>query len=397
MRRARALETEALSARYQGFGDGNLPFDPVVAGITVALVMFGIIMVYSVSYPRSQIYEYTGHESAFFVKRQALWAATGLAFMFGAAFFARSRVLRWITPFLLAATVLSLVLVLFFGVEVQGARRWFRFGPVSFQPSELAKLATVLFLAWYCAKRRQRITNVRGLKVPMAVVGLIALLVVVEPDLGTSLMIGAAALVTLAVAGARPRHLAFYAVLALGLVVVLIVAEPYRLNRFREWIWPGYQAQHCLIALGSGGVFGRGLGESREKFFYLPAATTDSIFAVIGEELGLIGTLGLAVLFLWLAERGLRIARRSPDYFLAVAAAGITLTIVLQGLINMAVATALLPTTGVPLPFISLGGSSLVFTLTAIGILLAISRRTQNREHVAQPAVRRPRYAPNPN
>lgn len=397
MRRDRAAETGAQSATYQSLRDGDLPFDPIIAGIAFALVMFGIIMVYSVSYPRSQLYEYTGHQSAFFVKRQALWAAAGLVLMLGAAFLAKPRLLRWITPLLLVGTVLLLILVLFFGAEVQGARRWFRLGTLSFQPSELAKLATVLFLAWYCTKYRQQITSVRGLKVPMAIVGVIALLVVIEPDLSTSLMIGAAALVTLAVAGARLRHLAVYAVLALGLAAVLVIAEPYRLNRIREWISLGYQAQHCLIALGSGGIFGRGLGESREKFFYLPAATTDSIFAVIGEELGLIGTLGLVVLFLWLGQRGLRIARRSPDYFLAVTAAGITLTIVLQGFINMAVTTALIPTTGVPLPFISLGGSSLVFTLASIGILLAISRHTRGTQHVPQPAVRRPRYVPNPN
>jgi cell division protein FtsW len=382
--------------------EARWPVDPVVIAITLALVMFGVIMVYSVSYPRSQLSDYTGHQSGFYFKRQALWAVIGLLFMATAAR-CRLQWLRRLAPALLAVTVASLVLVLFLGVEVQGARRWFRFGPVSFQPSELAKLAMILFLAHYCVNHRQGIKSVRGLRLPMAVVGGICVLIVAERDLGTALVMGLVALATLAVAGARPRDLAVYAGAALACVAVLIIIEPYRFDRIIAFIFPSktaqdqaYQIRHCLIALGSGGVFGRGLGESREKFFYLPAATTDSIFAVIGEEMGLIGTLGLAILFLWLAQRGLGIAQRTPDYFLGVVAAGITLSIVLQALINMAVVTSLIPTTGVPLPFISFGGSSLVFAMASIGILLAISREIRSTRHAPQP-IRRYRYASHPN
>lgn len=393
---------KATAARHDPGQEARWPVDPVVVAITLALVMFGVIMVYSVSYPRSQLSEYTGYQSAFYVKRQALWAVIGLLFMAAAAR-CRPQWLRRLAPALLAVTVALLILVLFLGVEVQGARRWFHLGPVSFQPSELAKLATVLFLAHYCVNHREEIKSTRGLRAPMAVVGGICLLIVAERDLGTALVIGLVALATLAVAGARMRDLAVYAGVALLFAVMLIIVEPYRFDRIVAFVFPSktaqdqaYQIRHCLIALGSGGVFGRGLGESREKFFYLPAATTDSIFAVIGEEMGLIGTIGLAFLFLWLAQRGLRIAYRSRDHFSAVAAAGITLSIVLQALINMAVVTSLIPTTGVPLPFISFGGSSLVLAMASIGVLLSISREIRSTRHAPQP-VRRYRYADNPN
>jgi len=266
------------------------------------------------------------------------------------------------------------------GIVVNGARRWLGHGQFRFQPSEIAKFVLVLYLARTLAgKMTIRRRPKDGLLPPLGMIALLAGLIAIEQDLGTALVLCITGLVMLYLAGAQRRHMAIVLAVVGAAGVLFAVSKPYRLHRLTAFLDPradqyhtGYQVWHALIALGSGGVEGMGLGEGREKLF-IPEPRTDFIFPVIAEEWGLIGTLALVALFAFVAMRGFAIAYRTKDPFGALLAGGITTIISVQALINMAVATASIPDTGVPLPFISYGGSSLVLMLLGIGIILNIS------------------------
>jgi cell division protein FtsW len=278
------------------------------------------------------------------------------------------------------------VAVLFVGIRVNGAKRWLGFGLLRFQPSELAKLAVVVALATYSDCFRGRIRHfARGFMPPVlllfAVGGLIA-----KEDLGTAISLVLTGLMVLYLAGARPSHMIGLVGGAAGVAGLFVMVQPYRLDRVRAWLdpWrhyngPGYQPVHGLLALGSGGIFGDGIAGGKEKFLYLPAEHTDYIFATIGEEFGLIGGAALLVTFLILVVRGLTVAHRSRDWFGSLLAAGLTSMLGIQALLNVAVVTSTIPATGVPLPFISYGGSSLVFTTIAVGIILNVSQQRNAR------------------
>jgi cell division protein FtsW len=281
--------------------------------------------------------------------------------------------------------LLLLVLVPHFGVSVNGARRWFAAGPIQFQPSELVKLSLVLYAARYLADNPKRANGSRGagqLIAPLAVVaGPACMLILLEPDMGTMLVIAFTIASLLIAAGTPKRHMLLFAGLAAVLVMLLVVAEPYQRARLTSFLHPwssrstaGFQAVQGQIALGSGGVFGVGLGKSVQKVFYLPEAQTDFILAVIGEELGVMGIGLVIVLYGMIAYAGLRTARRAAGRYAKLLAAGLTSLILCQGILNIFVVLGLAPLTGVPLPFISYAPTNLCVMLAAVGLLLNISQ-----------------------
>jgi cell division protein FtsW len=349
----------------------------------VALVAIGVVMVYSASSVRSYISTSDPGSQGF---QQGIWAAIGLVLMVGASR-VDFRVLRSaaIPVFVVTLVLLAVVLVPGIGISANGSRRWLSLpGIGAFQPAELAKLAVCLYLAHWLDRRG---TEARGLwngLLPFVI--LVApgfLLIALEPDLGTAGVYAAASLAIFFMAGANLFYLSAVGAAVIGAAYLMVTQTSYQLQRidffldpFRDPLHTGYNAVQSLMALALGGITGAGLGASRQKYLYLPAPSTDFIFAIIGEEWGLIGTVTVLALFVMVAYQGYRIAIKAPDTFSGLLAAGITTWLVAQACINMMVVTALLPVTGIPLPFISYGGSALIINLVAVGILLSISRET---------------------
>ncbi|RJQ54113.1 MAG: putative lipid II flippase FtsW [Actinobacteria bacterium] len=361
----------------------------LLLGVTISLVLFGVIMICSSS--SAMAYASTA-DSFHYLKRQLVYiliGATALVFLSRLDY----RRLRQVTYGVVAVALVGLVAVEIPGVghTAGGAARWIQVGPQPVQPSEIAKLAMLLAGADILARKRDRLEDFNELAVPLLpLVGLFCLLVVFQPDLGTAFTISFAILILAFIAGAPLRHLASIAG-GLGVaVVIFIVSEPFRLRRFLAFLDPwsdpqktGFHIIQSLLAFGSGGWHGIGLGLSRQKFFYLPAAHTDFIFAIVGEELGLIGTLLVVGLFAAFAYAGMRIAFRTRDFYGRLLAAGLTAMVVSQAVINMAAVTGLLPITGIPLPLVSYGGSSLIVTLAAVGIVLNVSSNRAALQGVA--------------
>jgi cell division protein FtsW len=355
-------------------------YDLVLVVVVLALTLLGIAMVYSASGIKALD---ALDDPRYFLGWQSLWATLGLIGMLVATRvdYHRYRVLA--LPLLLVAmALLGAVLVPGIGTTVNGAARWLRVGPVGIQPAELAKLALILYLAFWLGARRDRIGR-GGTAVGFVIVtGLIVGLIFAEPDLGTAIVIGAIALAMYFVAGARLWMFGALAMLSGILALAGALAHPERVERLMTFIDPwkdprdaGYQAIQALYGLALGGLSGEGLGAGREKFGFLPFPYTDSIFAILGDELGLIGTLGVIMLVLVFAYRGVRIALRAPDAMGALIATGVTTWLVFQAWVNMAVVASLIPMTGITLPFISYGGSSLCVGLIAVGILLNVGRQ----------------------
>jgi cell division protein FtsW len=360
----------------------KLQADEWLFAATIALALFGVIMVYSAS---AVVAAGENHNQYFYVVRQGVWTIIGLGAMFVGMRFDYGRLRSGTIVYgLLALTVVLLVAVFAFPA-INGARRWIRFAGFSMQPSEISKLALALFLARFLERRAGEEGNFWQTFVPsVAVTGVLALLIVAEPDLGTSLMLAVVCVVVLFTAGASLKHMALAAAPALAGVAGLLLFVPWRLKRIlvflNPWAEPqgaGYQVVQSLLAVGSGGVHGLGFTEGRQKMFFLPFAHSDFIFAVVGEELGLFGGLAVVALFGLFLWRGMRAAMRAPDRFGMLLGMGIVTGIVAQALFNMSVVLSLLPTKGIPLPFISYGGSSLVPTLFAVGVLLNISQHSR--------------------
>jgi cell division protein FtsW len=350
----------------------------LLLGAVIGLSLFGLVMVLSASHATA-LADY--NDSFYFFKRQIAWLTVGLIAMF---FFSRVefRSFRSFSGWGIAASaaLLGLVLIPGIGITAGGASRWLDVGPLSFQPSELAKFALILFAADFLAKRREDLGEVENLLPLLIWLGILAGLIMAQPDLGTTLILAGIGFIMLTIAGARWLHLAGLGLMGGLATIVLILIEPYRKARLLAFIDPlkdpmrtGYQNVQSLIALGSGRMFGVGLGMSKQKFFYLPAAHTDFIFAIIGEELGLIGTMVVLLGFAFLALIGIRIAAKATTHFDRFVAVGITSMIIVQAVLNMGAVTGVLPITGVPLPLISSGGSSLLFILMGIGVLLNIA------------------------
>ncbi len=353
--------------------------------VTLTLLAAGLLMVLS----SSQALGYLEYSSPFyFFYRQIVWTVLAVIALATCTridyHFWQRHALGLSTLMLLA---LLLVLVPHIGYEAYGARRRFRVGPELLQPAELAKLVFAILMSAWAVKRGSRIRQFRQGVVPfLALSALLLGPVVLEKDLGSTVILGVILVSIFFAAGARVRHLAILALLFGAAFALLVLAEPYRVARLETFLHPfanplstGFQSTQSLLALGSGGPFGVGLGNSVQKFQWLPEAQTDFIFAIIGEETGLIGTTFVMVLFCGLALRGYRAALRSPDRFGSLLAVGITSGIMSQALFNMGAVTATTPITGVPLPLISYGGTSLVATMAAIGVLLNISRQGVSR------------------
>jgi cell division protein FtsW len=345
----------------------------------LVLCAFGLIMVFSSSEVQGYV-DY--HNASYYFQHQIVWLAIGLAGGLLALGLDYHR-LRALAPAAAAVSLLLLVLVLVphIGVTRNGARRWFGFGSVTIQPAEIAKIALIVYLARWLEKSGPRIRGIREGLLPFLVMfGLIVGLVLLEKDLGTAMVMAVIALAMFLVAGARAAHVLGTLALAAGAIWLLIRLEPYRFSRMSAFLNPwadslntGFQSVQSVLALGSGGLFGVGLGNSIQKYQWLPEAHTDFIFAIIGEEVGLLGTLFVLALFCLLAYRGYRAALRAPDTFGLLLATGITTWLIFQAFVNMAAVTLTLPTTGIPLPFVSFGGSSLSVSLAAVGLLLNIS------------------------
>lgn len=360
--------------------------DPDYTLITVVALLLGIgiVMVYS----SSMIMAETDFGSPFhFLQRQALWVLLGLGSMW---FFASIPPWTWqkyARPIVVGVLVL-LVLVVIPGVGIYrlGARRWLGAGPLQFQPSEFAKFAFIIYLSDFLSNPKKDVRNFwSGLLPPLLLLGLVFGLIMLEPDLGTSLTLGGTAFLMLFAGGAQLWHLGGLGLLGAAGVFVLAKIDAERWSRITTYLNPwadptdsGYQIIQALLAFGSGGLFGVGLGRSRQKYFYLPERHTDMIFAVLGEELGFIGATLVLMLFFAFAWRGYRIAVNAPDRFTSLLAAGVTSLITLQAAMNIAVVTASIPSTGIPLPFLSYGGTSLLITLSGVGILLGVSRYSRS-------------------
>jgi cell division protein FtsW len=349
----------------------------VLVLVTLALVAFGMVMVYSATSASATI---GGGNPAYYLKRQGIYAAIGIALLVLAMRW-NYRTLRHLAPTLVLGSLFLLVLVLVAGQRVNGATRWLEVGPVSFQPSELAKPALGVWTAVYLARRPVPRTLTELTKPVGLLTAVFCALVLAEPDLGTMialcLMVGA----MLVVAGAPMRMLGASTAIVATVILFAIWLEPYRRSRIFAFVNPwndaegaGYQTVQAMVGLGSGGVFGRGLGESVAKVFYLPEAHTDMIFAIVGEELGLLGSTLVIAAFAAFAWAGLRIALRCRDPFGKALAGGVTALVCGQAALNLAAVGGMAPLTGIPLPLVSYGGTSLVVTLASVGVLLNIAR-----------------------
>lgn len=343
------------------------------------LTIFGLVMVYSAS---SVMASSQHGMSSYFFLRQLVHAGVGFVFLI---FMMNVDYHVWQKPKAIALMLFACALTLLFVLtqpEVNGAHRWLRSGPfISFQPSEIAKLVVLVFVAAFLHKHESEINQpVRGLLPFGVVIGLFAGLIAIEPDLGQALCICLITGIMLFVAGLAWQYIAGAALTAIPIFYFFVMRVPYRWDRIKSFLNPfqdplgsGWQISQSLTAVGSGGISGLGLGASKQKLFFLPEASSDFIFAVIGEELGLIGTCLIAVAFLVFFYRGIRIILRSPDRFGFYLGLGITLMVVLQGFINISMVLAMMPTKGIALPFISQGGSSLLLNLIATGVLLNLS------------------------
>ena len=347
---------------------------------TLCLLAFGAVMVYSASSATSLL-QGSGTGSSYLV-RYLVYGAIGLILMRVLARNGMAIATRYTGPLLATSIVLVLAVhVPHLGVSVNGARRWLGAGPLQFEPSEILKLALVLYSATLLAKRPQQVHDLRKLRRPLLyVIAGACLLVAVEPDIGSAMVIGFVAVAMLVAAGIGRRNLAIIVGCALGFVALYALARPYARARLTSFVNPwahasgsGFQAVQGQIAIGSGGLFGVGPGQSVQKIFYLPEAPTDFILAVIAEELGVIGVFALLFLYGLIAHAGLRVARTARSLHSALVAVGVTTLIVAQATLNVFAVLGLAPLTGVPLPFVSYGASSLVVMLAAMGLLMNVA------------------------
>jgi cell division protein FtsW len=346
--------------------------------VTMALVAFGLVMVYSATSAAAAV---GGKDPSYYLKRQGIYAALGIVLMVVAQRWDYRR-LRALAPGLVLISIVLLVAVLAIGPPINGARRWISLGPAVFQPSELAKLAVAIWAASYFAKRDAP-RDLRGLWRPVgALAALFSVLLILEPDMGTAIALIVMLAAILLVAGTPARTLGAALAIATALGTAAIYLEPYRRARFFAFLHPwrdaqgvGYQIAQAMIGMGSGHWWGVGLGQGVQKIFYLPEAHTDMMLANIGEELGLVGVTAVIGAYTLFAYAGFNVALRCKDPFGKRLAAGLTALVCGQAAINVAAVMGVAPLTGIPLPFLSYGGSSLVVLLTGVGILLNIAHR----------------------
>lgn len=348
---------------------------------TVGLALFGVVMVYSAS---AVLAQNEGHGQFFYVIKQGIWTLIGFGVMFAAMQLDYKRMKNRPVVYALLVVTIVMLLAVFAFPRVNGAHRWIKLSGFSIQPSELAKLTLAIFLAYFLERRAGDEARFWQTFVPCgAITAALAFLIVLEPDLGTAMMLAVLFVVVTFTAGARLLHLGMAAAPALVGLVGLLILVPWRLKRMITFLDPwadpqnsGFQVVQSLLAIGSGGPNGLGFAQGKQKMLFLPFAHSDFIFAVVAEELGLIGALAVIAVFCLILWRGLRTALLAPDRFGMLLSLGLVTVIVTQALFNISVVLSLLPTKGIPLPFVSYGGSSLVPTLAAMGILLNISQQS---------------------
>lgn len=358
---------------------GRKPIDFWIFYTVLILLAIGTIMVFSSSYYYAQ-YNVKSDPYHFF-RKQMIMLGLGFIAMFIAMNFDYKKLGKW-SPVFLIGTMVLLILVLVIGAERNNARRWIVIAGQDIQPSEFTKLSVILFFSYSLSKRKDQLQHfVKGLGPYLLLIGIIGALLVLEPHNSAAIVIGCVAMVILFCAGAKIRHFVAMAVPAIAMVSGILLFSPHGRKRLESFMDPfadakgaGFQAIQSLLAVGSGGLFGKGLGRSMQKLLYIPEPYNDFILAVLAEELGFVGVLAVLLLFLILIWRGIKVAMSAPDTFGSLVAIGITTLIAIQVIINVAVVTASMPVTGMPLPFFSYGGTSLIFLMTSVGILLNISR-----------------------
>ena len=351
--------------------------------IVMILISIGIVMIYSTSaiYANDRM-----HDSLYFIKRHLVYLLAGI-FMMLAAMAVNMQTLKRLSKPIMVFSIMLLVLVLIphIGRETSGARRWFKIGPLNFQPSEFAKIAVMIYLADLLSRKEKSIKSfLHGYLPPMLILGFVLALVLLEPDLGTAIAISVVGMLMLFVSGARSLYILSSILASLPALYVLLFRVAYRRKRMMIFLNPwsdkrgaGFQIIQSFIAIGSGGLLGVGLGQSKQKLFYLPASHTDFIFSIIGEELGFIGAASVVVLFILFVWEGMKITFKAHGKFEKLLSMALVSLVALEAVINIGVTAGVLPTKGLPLPFISYGGTSLIFHLAAVGLLLNIAKSSE--------------------
>jgi len=371
--------------RSTGFkinGKRKYRVDFVLLFAVLLLVSFGILMVYSASYYSAEL---TYGDRGFFMKKQLFGAIIGLVGMI-VMYFINYEKLKKISLalFIVSVVLLGLVFIPHIGVKVYGARRWINLGVTTIQPSEIAKFAFVLFASTSLAKMQRKVKSFKGILPTILAGGLICLLIIMEPNMSITICVGVTMIAMLFVGGASFKHFLFLAIPIILIIPLLIILEPYRLRRLVAFLDPfasasgeGFQLVQSLYALGNGGLFGVGLFNSRQKYLFLPFAESDFIFSIIAEEFGFVGCILLMLVYLVIIIRGIVIATKASTRFGCYLATGITTIIAVQVIVNIAVVSGSIPPTGLPLPFISAGSTSLVVFMAAIGVLLNVDRQSR--------------------
>lgn len=372
--------------------------DWLMFAIAAGLAVFGTMMVYSASAMIAHKESAGASQFTYFYK-QAGFTVAGILLMLGVSRIDHRRYNNvYVIGVVLAVTIGALVAVFFFP-EINGARRWIRAGAFSLQPSEMAKIALPLFLAYFLTRNGDRVGEIKATMLPsLLCLAVLGGLVFLEPDLGTTIVLCAIFASVYFAAGAKLSHIFVVIAGLLAIGVGALIFAPWRLRRLSAFVDPcnsenaagaGYQVCQSLYAIGSGGLVGEGFAKGQQKLFYLPYPHSDFIFSVVGEELGLIGTLGIVILFGMLLWRGAKAAMNAPDRFGTLLGIGLITGIIVQALFNISVVISLLPAKGIPLPFISYGGSSVLVTLCAVGILLNISKQPSTSRESEDPGVHR--------
>lgn len=375
-----SLRSELKAAGRKNKKSSENSIDYTFLVIILMLLAFGLVMVFSAS---SASAHYIQGDATYFFKRQLLWAILGLISMFAMSKIPYKVLYRY-TNLLFVGSIVLLLLVPIIGVDSNGAKRWLGVGPVTFQPSEVAKLTVIIFLAKAISRDPDSVNHFKkGFLKYLGIVVIIAGIVLIEPHMSGAMVIMLVGCAVLFVAGFKGIYFAGMASLAIPAAIALAVFSPYRLKRVTSFLNPfadklgdSWQIVQSLYAIGSGGLFGLGLGQSRQKFLYIPEPQTDFIYSIICEELGFVGAVFVILLFALLIWKGIVIARKAPDVFSSLTVSGIIALVAVQVLMNIAVVTSTMPVTGIPLPFFSYGGSSILFLLTEMGIVLNISRYT---------------------
>lgn len=364
--------------------------DKVLLLVVLALMTFGIVMVYSAS---SVIAEQKFGSSTHFLMQQLLRVVLGFVILVFAAKFDYHRY-RGKTMLMMLAAFVLLVVVLGVG-GIKGTTRWLGVGGFGIQPSEIAKLALIFYMAAYLDKKGERIRDFQnGVLPPLIIAGVFCAMIVLQPNFSTASAVMSIVLIMMFVGGMKLKHLFGLAASVVPIAAVVVLTSPYRMERLKTFLDPtadvqgsGYQIRQSLISFGNGGLFGVGVGQGKQKLLFLPEPFTDFIYSIVGEELGFIGAVFVLALFVIFLMRAIKIARTAPDLYGFYLAVGIIASIVLYALVNAGVATGVLPTTGLPMPFISYGGTSLLFTCFAVGVLLNISTQTVPKEDALKPSA----------